>query len=159
MRESDPDNVAVAFDFAHSLEHTGFLFLLAIRRPPVIGPAFDIEPGMGQGTERGREIIEAFLQQFTRHGVNHLARKSDFYRRIPVFFPVLGVDRDHDMNKLMHQHAENLGRLIEIGADEDFEMLIGRGGGMPAFAHSIAFPSRGRKPNRKSYLVRQGMAP
>ena len=58
--------------------------------------------------------------------MNHLALQPDFYRRIPVFLSVLGVDRDDHMDKLMNQDAENVFRFGEIGANEDFEMFIGR---------------------------------
>ena len=105
MGGNDPHDIAATFDLARGLEHTGFLFLLAIRRPPIIGPAFDIEPGMGQGAERRREIIEALLQQFTGQGMNHLPLQPDLERSGPVMLAVPGIDRHHGMNKFMHEDA------------------------------------------------------
>ena len=113
---------------------------------------------MGQGAESGGKLIEAFLQQDAGHRVNHLALQPDLDRSGPVEFAVFGFDRHHGMNKLMHEDAENFFRLREIGANEDFEMLIDRRGRMPALANSIAFPPGGRKANRKPYLVGQGIA-
>ena len=139
MGSSDPDDIAAAFGFAFGLVIAGFLFLFPVGRPAIIGATFDIEPGMGQRPERGREIIQALLQQDAGHGMNHFALQPDLNRSGPIVLAVLGVDRDDGMNQLMHEDAENLSRLVEIGADENLEMLIGGCGGMPALANAIAF--------------------
>lgn len=124
MQSCDPDNIAAVFILAFGLEHVSFLFLPAIRRPAIVSPAFDVETSVGQRTESYREIIEALLQQFSRHGMNHLALQPDFDRRRPILLAVLGIDRHHGMNQFVDENAENSGRLIDISADEYLEMLI-----------------------------------
>ena len=80
---------------------------------------------MRQGTKRDGEIIEALLQQFAGQGVNHLPLQPDLNRRFPILLTVLGVDRGDGMDQFMHQDAENLFRLRQVRANENFEMLIG----------------------------------
>ena len=53
-----------------------------------------------------------------------------------------GIDGKHDMNQLMHQHAQDLDRIGDIGADDDFKVAIIGGGRMPAFANPPAAPPR-----------------
>jgi hypothetical protein len=95
-----------------------------IRRPAIIGPALDIKPGMGQKAESGGKLIEALLQQNAGHRMNHLALQPDLDRSGPVDFAVFGIDRDHGMNKLMHQYTEHVFRFGQVSTDENFEMLI-----------------------------------
>jgi hypothetical protein len=46
MGSGDPDDIGAALGLAFGLVIAGFLVLLSVGRPPVIGPTFDIEPGM-----------------------------------------------------------------------------------------------------------------
>ena len=112
---------AAAFGFAFCLEHAGCLFLRTVSRTSIIGPTFDIEPGMRQRTKRGGEIIEALLQQDAGHGMNHLALQPDLNRRVPIFLAVLGIDRDDGMDKLMDEDAENFS-----GSDRSARMKISK---------------------------------
>src|SRR5271170_7051139 len=123
----DADGIAATFHLAFSLEHPGCLFLLPIRRPAIIGPTVDIQPGMGQGTESSGKVFETLLQQDTGQGMNHLALQSDFDRSGPVELAVFGIDRHHDMNEFMHEDAKTFDRLRLIRSNEDFEMVIGGG--------------------------------
>jgi hypothetical protein len=122
-----PDGIAASFRLAFGFQVPVSLFLLAIRRPPVIGTAFDVEPGMGQRAESGGQVFEALVEQDSGQGMHHLALQTDLDRSGPVELAVLGFDRHHDMNQLMHEDAEDFDRLGEIGADEDFKVTIGGG--------------------------------
>ena len=35
-----------------------------------------------------------------------------------------GIDGQHDMNQFMHQHAQDLDRFGDIGANDDFIVAI-----------------------------------
>jgi hypothetical protein len=118
VRGSDPNDIGAALDLAFGLEHPGFLFLLAISRPPIVCSTFNVKPRMRQGAEGSGEIIEALFQQFPRQRMHHLALQPNLKRSGPVKLAVSCIDRHHGMNQFMDEDAENLCRFRLICANE-----------------------------------------
>ena len=97
---------------------------------------------MGHGTQAFGQLDEARPQKLIRHGVTHGAFKADLNRRVPIQLAMTGIDGQHDMNQLVHQHAEHLDGIGDIGADDDFKVAIIGRRRMPAFANSRPAPPR-----------------
>jgi hypothetical protein len=133
--------IAAALALAFGLEQARPL-LLGLIRWPVVAASIYVQSGVGQGTQAFGQLDEARPQKLIRQGVAHLAFEPYPDCRVPIQLPMTGIDGQHDMNQLMHQHAEHLDGIGNIGANNDFKVAIIGGGRMPAFANPCTAPPR-----------------
>jgi hypothetical protein len=71
--------------------------------------------------------------------VPHRPFKPDPERRFPEFLAVLYIRRQRGMHQLMREDSEHLGRVGEIGPDDDFMVAVVGRAGMPALSGHLSF--------------------
>lgn len=129
------------------------MFFRLIGRP-VVAPTLDVQTGMRKHAEAFGDPDQARAKKLVRQGVAHLALKTDFDGGVAVELAMSGIDRQHDMNQLMDEDAENLDRIGDVGANNDFKVGVFGRRTMPAFANARAAPTRGREGNGEANIFR-----
>jgi hypothetical protein len=71
--------------------------------------------------------------------VTHSPFKPDPEGRFPELLAVLYIRRQRGMHQLMHEDSEYLGRVGEIGPDDDFMVAVIGRAGMPALSCHLSF--------------------
>jgi hypothetical protein len=71
--------------------------------------------------------------------VPHRPFKPDPEGRVPELLAVLYIRRQRGMHQLMREDSEHIGRVDEIGPDDDFMVAVVRRAGMPALSGHLSF--------------------
>ncbi len=86
----------------------------------------------------------------------HLPFKTDFKGGFPELFAVFRVRRQRGMHQFMDEDAKHLGRLGEIGPDNDFMVAVVGRAGMRALSGDFSLPAVRCERNGESDRIRQG---